>query len=86
MNCKPGDLAYIVKSARTDHIGMVVHVEGAAADSTIDRPTWIITFSGVILSVSTGAPLMGKAKIEDRCLRPISGVPVHDEEHNEVAA
>lgn len=84
MNCKPGDLAYVVESGKKSHIGMVVKVERAGS---MDRryPTWVVSFGGVVIGNSDEV-LVGQAECYDRSLRPISGVPVHEEQRDEVTA
>jgi hypothetical protein len=84
MNCKPNTLAYLVESHTQSNIGAVVHVKhiDAGMSEFYGEPVWwcesktgLVGSDGVI-SLAAGA--------KDRCLRPISGVPVHDEQHDEV--
>jgi len=81
MNCKPGDLAYIVDSQFPENIGRVVKVVSGHGDFRGEGFCWNI--------VATTA-LKGEGEIDgrimyqrdgfiaDSCLRPISGVPVDD--------
>lgn len=87
MNCKPGDLAYVFASEKTSHIGMVVKVESLHVELTnyYRRTVWTCTFSGVVVG-NNNEILVGEAACPDESLRPISGVPVHDEQLDEVHA
>jgi len=86
MNCKPGDLAYIVTGDIKENIGAVVEVLSIDIElsNILAEPFWNVrarrpleTKTGLFTEVGT---------IEDRRLRPISGVPVHEEERDEVTA
>ncbi|MDR6393038.1 hypothetical protein [Paraburkholderia phenoliruptrix] len=75
MNCKPGDLAYIVKSGRPETIGVIVEVlEPLIHGST---PMWRVRALRPVKKYSGEFGCEGN--IEDDRLRPISGVPVNDE-------
>ncbi|MDE4918576.1 hypothetical protein ACUXAV_000675 [Cupriavidus metallidurans] len=94
MNCKPGDLAYIV-SASPDtkgwNDGRVVEVLHVYIDHHVHfGRVWQVR-SQTPLSIFdgfTGAPIgtMTEFQCPDDWLRPISGVPVHDDLHDEVPA
>lgn len=74
MNCKPGDLAYIVKavSNHADCIGRIVNVLARARE----HGQWSVEFVGEKpLSVASRRMIVA----EDAGLRPISGVPIDDE-------
>ncbi|WP_458763642.1 hypothetical protein [Cupriavidus basilensis] len=101
MNCKAGDLAYIVGKNR--YAGTVVQVIEAAPigmrfrlpDGHLQAPQsyeWVCYFP---TAVEVGVHFVGDAAssrmthyatVPDRCLCPIGGVPVHDEQHDEVTA
>ncbi|MDR5825846.1 hypothetical protein [Caballeronia sp. LZ043] len=89
MNCKPGDLAYIVVPADwpiktvDGHVVEVVHLHPTySAQASDRRPTWWCRFPTPWLN-SNGA-LVSQAYVMDSWLRPISGVPVNDEEPADV--
>lgn len=83
MNCKPGDLAYIVRAVNHEMVGRIVLVV-----------EWSEFFGGWVCEVQGDVPSYMKALIAlgaptwtyDDWLRPIGGVPVHDEQHDEVPA
>lgn len=83
MNCKPGDLAYIVASEDPSQIGIVVEVLRMEYPQ---HEMWLIKVRDGHACVLTGLPLQGTAMIKDSCLRPISGVPVTDDIADEVTA
>jgi hypothetical protein len=83
MNCKPGDLAFIVKAAFPQNIGVVVEVESLWGHHPIDGPCWNIRSRTPLLGVRYGSRVVyadTEAFIADFCLRPISGVPVGEYE------
>ncbi|MEI1392190.1 hypothetical protein [Klebsiella pneumoniae] len=95
MNCKPGDLAIVV---RVDHegdledIGLIVEVLAPTPiqfwDSP-DSPEWECrTRSSRRTRIpSTGAIVLApEFDVKDSWLRPISGVPVTDDVEDEVVA
>jgi len=92
MNCKPGDLAYVVRSLTPSEIGLVVRVVEPARRWTeiVGEPCWNIEFTGSRLVRDAYSDkdvlVSGEACIKDSLLRPISGVPVHDEQLDEVMA
>lgn len=88
VNCKPGDLAYIVRDGGSDCLGLVVEVirRSARHDGT---PCWLVGVpEGYHLEHrETGKPIEGREfRIPDSWLRPIGGVPIHDEATDEVTA
>lgn len=94
MNCKPGDLAYIaVDPHNPQDIGKVVQVVRAAIDWVDESlPEWECIAKSDIGGYWNGTEdgrgfiAGGVVDIPDAWLRPISGVPVHDEQHDEVSA
>lgn len=97
MNCKPGDLAYIVGASR--HAGKVVQVvELAPIGVNFRLPDghmqgaqdyeWVCYFpTPQEIGLSDGTTRMTHyATVPDRVLRPIGGVPVCDEQRDEVVA
>lgn len=87
MNCKPGDLAYLSSDCVNE--GVIVEVLRAGLIIGVDSPTWHCKSRTPIHCMRQ---LSGKDVwtteicVEDRYLRPISGVPVHDEVTDEVTA
>nr|DAF77184.1 MAG TPA: hypothetical protein [Caudoviricetes sp.]DAH57960.1 MAG TPA: hypothetical protein [Caudoviricetes sp.] len=92
MNVKAGDLAYIVGTAVPENNGHIVEVLFRDPEGTIwdSEPRWVVKSAGPKLlgaSEKTGEQVEAVVgSLPDACLRPISGVPVHDEQHNEVTA
>lgn len=90
MNCKPGDLAIVVRDLFAENIGRVVEIIGPAKWVT-DAPAWDCVSRGQPLRVLwiDRAPetyLSQQGDAYDSDLMPISGVPVHDEVTDEVTA
>jgi len=86
MNCKPGDLAYLSSDCVAE--GVIVEVIKAIPPLN-GSPAWHCRSRTPVLAehLSDGhIARMTELAIEDKYLRPISGVPVHDEEHDEVTA
>lgn len=92
MNVKPGDLAIVVVPAnwRTKTLdGKIVEVirfmpprgPGAPWDQ---RPTWWCKFP--VPWWMNGHGFVSETALLDSWLRPISGVPLHDEQPDEVTA
>ena len=64
MNCRPNDLAMIVRGYPADNIGKIITVTKLCADFSF--PTW--EYTGAWLR----APFGGKCyMIDDECLKPI---------------
>ncbi|MET3232239.1 UNVERIFIED_ORG: hypothetical protein ABIC54_004444 [Burkholderia sp. 1263] len=88
MNCKPGDLAVIIRSSFPSNIGHIVEVlRRCPACELIDPlvPEWECREIGSlekevwVFGEDDTPPKDGEIDIADRDLRPISGVPVDDE-------
>lgn len=81
MNCKPGDLAYL--SSECVDEGTIVEVLKSAGMSLQGLPAWFCR-SRTPLDCTTERSkrnvFVTEFAVEDRYLRPISGVPVNDEE------
>lgn len=86
MNCKPGDLAYIVRSEIQANLGAVVEVLSINIELTniMGEPFWNVRACRPLEVMHGGLAELGN--IEDRRLRPISGVPMREEERDEVKA
>ncbi len=87
MNCKPGDLAYLSSDCVAE--GTVVEVISVATNTGSDLPAWNCRSRTPVncwLTVSKVNRPMTEFIVEDMYLRPISGVPVHDETRDEVPA
>ncbi|PTB23482.1 hypothetical protein C9I56_39020 [Paraburkholderia caribensis] len=92
MNCKPGDLAYVRDRGNGDRAaGMVVEV-------VRDAGFWTIHFGFQCWLCRAKTPIpcrrgftgrdssAHEVVFADSDLMPISGLPVHDEQHDEVTA
>ena len=113
MNCKPGDMAVVVRRGVPDGsftlglAGRIVEVVRLAEPGEIffstlgamfrisnkfPAPAWVCRSSELLPWLSGKGPNAGKIQffrerpIADANLIPISGVPVHDEQHEEVVA
>lgn len=87
MNCKPGDLAYL--SSELVNAGAIVEVLRPFDDCFHLLAAWWVKSSRP-LSCTLGrtgvTTYSAEFCVEDRHLRPISGVPVAEEKHDEVTA
>jgi len=87
MNCKPGDLAFLTKARLEGNVGLVCTVlEYAGRINGLD--CWHIEASPTIgVKISNGRKVgitISRTSVHpDAWLRPISGVPVHDEQPEE---
>lgn len=84
MNCKPGDLAYLSHHCEAE--GTIVEVISAAINHGSDLPAWNCRSRTPVncwMTVSKVNRLTTQFIVEDQYLRPISGVPVEDEQHDE---
>jgi hypothetical protein len=86
LNCKPGDLAYVVRSVIPENIGIVVEVLRACTeyDCYANDPAWWVRSPSPTMHTDGSFQRDGTAY--DRNLRPISGVPVDEEVTDEVSA
>lgn len=75
MNCKPGDLAYVVGSSIEEQNGMIVTVERVGRNG---MPWWVVSFRGFVIT-RQGHLANGSAQVPDEYLRPINGVPLDEE-------
>jgi hypothetical protein len=84
MNCKPGDLAIVIKASRESNIGKIVRVLGLYSREE-KGVAWEVECETVIevVGILNQRPMRRnpeKALVAwDDWLRPISGVPVNDE-------
>lgn len=84
MNCKPGDMAIITRSLGEFGrllVGKIVTVSSLFSD--MDPPAWEIREPIRVMRQGREFEIVG---VEDRLLTPINGVPVHDEQREEVPA
>lgn len=87
MNCKPGDLAYLSSDCTSE--GLVVEVLSEAVNPGSDLPAWNCkSRTPVNCQWQRSGKLESRTEFicEDQYLRPITGVLVHDEQHDEVKA
>ncbi|WP_454751668.1 hypothetical protein [Cupriavidus necator] len=83
--CKVGDLAYLSSDCVDE--GVIVEVLRPIKVDGSDLPAWTVRARTPVqceMSVSKVLKRANDFQIEDRYLRPISGVPVHDEQQDEV--
>ena len=94
MNCKPGDLAYVVRDKEfPENVGRIVEVIQPAMLDGSEAPGfwWDVRALGKPHPVSYHgeacfAMYAMDFEMPDSDLRPISGVPLHDEACDEVTA
>lgn len=89
MNCKAGDLAYVVAPpgppSALNNMVVQVGVDGECELGTVpDAPAWLCRFPTPFFSPRLNR-MISVCWVRDAWLRPISGVPVHDEQLDEVA-
>lgn len=92
MNCKPGDLAIVIKSIVPENIGKIVKVVRFSKNDPRFGPMWILECESVRNVVGlrslgklprrTDLPLHGP----DDWLRPVSGLPMTDDIDTEIPA
>lgn len=91
LNCKPGDLAYLSSDCVNE--GVIVEVISAGPLFEGD-PTWHCKSRTPILceirswdgGVLKGTRSVNEICVADKHLRPISGIPVHEEVTDEAMA
>jgi hypothetical protein len=79
MNCKPGDLAYVVVGSQS---GCIVAIEKIAEPFPDGSPAWTATSREKLVTrerLSCKQSTANRFRVRDSWLRPISGVPVDDE-------
>lgn len=83
MNCKPGDLAYVVRALHEDHIGKVVEVLNDSMTFPQAGFCWLVRARDPIGAEcpKTGRKLgfFNEVFCPDDWLRPISGVPIEND-------
>lgn len=88
MNCKPGDLAIIVRSRfAPENIGRIVEVM-RRRNGERAGPQWLVRSDRDLVErwENGWVRLVRQRFYLDVCLRPISGVPVTDDVKDEVTA
>jgi hypothetical protein len=86
MNCKPGDLAYVVRGMQR---GVVVLVEHADIPYEDGSPAWKASSKTPVATqnrISRVKSMSTRFRVRDSWLRPISGVPVTEDVEDEVPA
>ncbi|SPK73695.1 conserved protein of unknown function [Cupriavidus taiwanensis] len=90
MNCKPNDLAIVTRAdAVPELIGQIVKVLQASLNFCPYGPVWVVRFQAPkqFPCYFPGACLITTdADCPDAWLRPITGLPVHDDVPEEVTA
>ena len=84
MNCKPGDLAYL--SHECVQQGVVVEVLQLCATEVSAWHCKSRTPLSCTWQLTGKEEMLTEFVVDDRYLRPISGVPVHEETFEEVSA
>lgn len=77
MRCKQGDMAYVVKAPLGGPIGIVVKVERFDSHHEHYGPLWLCIGRDPLPTIGLGD--RKDVLISDDWLRPIGGVPIHDE-------
>jgi hypothetical protein len=89
MNCKPGDLAIVIRGLThpSPNVGRVVEVVSRFADHEVLGCCWRCK-STQAMKVRTprGDAHATEFWVPDAWLRPVSGLPMHDEQCDEVPA
>ncbi|MBP0714838.1 hypothetical protein ABXK61_16150 [Burkholderia sola] len=80
MNCKPGDLAFVIASTIPQNIGRIVEVIAWSGEMQM----WECRSRDPMLLKS--GEFLTEHFCEDSRLRPISGVPINDDVTDEVRA
>ncbi|WP_454737614.1 hypothetical protein [Cupriavidus necator] len=90
MNCKQNDLAIVIRAdAVPELIGQIVQVLHRSMIICPYGPVWVVRFQTprVFPCIFTNAGIFSTdADCPDAWLKPISGLPVHDDVPDEVAA
>lgn len=92
MNCKPGDLAYVVRAdGEPENVGRVVTVVALDSHLTsfLGYPLWEVESPTPLTGVIYPSGEIVRTNwlvIADANLRPISGVPVFEDRCDEVVA
>ncbi|MGH8789760.1 MAG: hypothetical protein ACREYA_32400 [Cupriavidus necator] len=90
MNCKQHDLAIVIRAdAVPELIGQIVEVLHPSMMFCPYGPVWVVRFQKpeAFPCVFTGAGIISTdADCPDAWLKPITGLPVHDDVPDEVAA
>lgn len=91
MNCKPGDLAIMIRTLLPENIGKIVEVLEPLGDDAGLGFRWkvkilspcrtmsVIDFQSISYGMTTGG-------VPDAWLRPVSGLPITDDVTDEVTA
>ena len=77
MNCKPGDLAFIIRAKHSENIGKIVRVV-EPSPYPMKRPAWTVEFERDGFGITHLSRIESKGKfvvICDDCLRPIRPEP-----------
>lgn len=95
LNCKPGDMAIVISaSLARENIGRIVEVarqgvNGVDYQGGSGAHVWMVRSSRPLARAAFGGGYLSpshEAACYDANLRPITGLPVDEEAHDEVAA
>lgn len=87
MNCKPPCMAVVIKSDFPELIGLPVDVPGESVDHPVLGFCWVVRLQRPMLcwdflrQCNTYDDVLA---VPDYCLRPITGLPLHDDRLDEV--
>lgn len=84
MNCKIGDLAYVIKAPFGGPIGVVVEVESLDQFHDVYGLLWLCKSRTPLPTVGLGVRC--DVVVADDWLRPIAGFPITDDIKDEVTA
>jgi len=79
MNCKPGDLAFVVRGTQP---GVVVTVEKIADPFPDGSAAWFATSRQMVKTIkrrSRKLSMSDRFRVRDSWLRPITGLPLDEE-------
>ncbi|MBR8147051.1 hypothetical protein [Burkholderia vietnamiensis] len=89
MNCKPGDLAIIVKAMCPENVGRIVVVL-PQSEMGVFGLEWNTQGRGPVMKQSrltgliVGSEIANDGWVPDAWLRPVSGLPITDDVEDEV--
>jgi hypothetical protein len=84
VNCKPGDLAYVVKRPFGGPVGVVVEVESFEEIHPVYGFLWVCRSKTPLPTIGLG--FRCDVIVADDWLRPITGLPITEDIKDEVTA
>jgi hypothetical protein len=77
MNCKPGDLAIVIKDEYPQNIGKIGRVICYDNHHSTGLEAWCMEFPSALLCLN--GRYSDYVGVADYCLRPVSGLPMEEE-------